>query len=45
MNEEVVPLESLTGFIMDLPIGVEDGGVEMVCTGASQRNLKVISHS
>ena len=45
IDEEVVHVESLTGFIAYLPIGVEDGGVETIYISTSQSVLNIISHS
>lgn len=45
IDEEVVHVESLTGFMVDLPVGVEDGGVETVCIVTYSSVLKVVSKS
>ena len=42
MDEEVVHVETLTCFMVNLPTDVEDGGMEMVNIIASHRALKVI---
>lgn len=45
MNKEVVHVETLTCFIVDLPVDVEDRGMETVCIVASQSVLKVVSQN